>query len=494
MGINRFQNSLTSCRDNPEFYDDKYQLTRRPDLKSRESEESVFKDTIKRSASTDALNLLQRPSENMIAQPNILFSRIGKYVFLTVAMPPYFLLYALPKWLLVEGFHLVVMSMSWLQNATVKHVKKPAQMMKQKVNQLVFFMQMFIKRMIQPIAALKIQLQQFFQKMMYRFGKINEEMFSKLREILKKPSKSIKKLQNSLPYLSENLKKRFENAKNLIKTRALALNEKIVEGTNWMQQLPQLFLGWGNAPLQYLNTIQEKWTKKFAAKLKISSQAAQLCSDWVGKQLGKLNDFGKKILQPLGLVFKKTVKPIFHVIGKNFSSAFNKLSNFLNDRKKRSLEFLEKLQCKIKILTPQQVIDKLLPSSFLSKLPVFLRKLLLKIKENSLILSILNLGIKGIAFVVSSSTKSLKGVSNMQTHIVDHFKLLSDKIKLTFDGILTSIHHAKSLVQKGCKNGLHGSLVVIFMAGILLKWGFESLSETTAKWIAKVSFFSRKAE
>jgi|GEM_PF-6211355 len=494
MAINRSQDSLTSC--NPELYDNIYQVNRRTDLKAISTHAAIPKDTIERSASTEAMNRLQRPSENMVFEPNALFRRIGKYVFLSFAMPPYFLLYGLPKWLLVEGFQFLVAATTSLTKQLKEKSQKPLNLITQKINLLLFFVQMLAKRTIKPVADLGIQLRQFFQNIARYFRKANANVFSRVKESLKKFGQGLKKALGLINQLAENINKRWMNSKNWIKDRALFFNEKIETSVNWIKQTPQFFLGWGNARIQYFNNIRVSWAKKLVSKFQTSSKAAQACTDWVGKQIGLIKNLAKKGLTPLALIYQRMIKPFSRTIANTFRSGWNKLTGFLQDRKKRSLEFLEKVQAKVKSLTPQHALEKLLPTSFLAKLPALIRKILMKIKESPLTDLFFRLSLKGLTFVVVNLTtmlrKLIESISNFYLKVAESLNLFRKQLVQLSKGTLNAIHKSIFLAKKGCENGFHGFLVFVFMIGILLIQGFESLAEITSRWISKVTFFNHK--
>ncbi len=484
MAINRYESSLTSC--DPKDYDNIYQVSKRVDLKSP-TVPVKYADTIERCAAKEAMNRLQRPLENTIMQPNSFFKSVGKYIFLGVAMPPYFLLYGLPKWILVEGYHVVNLALTWLTNQLKEKTEKPIKFITQKINMVMLFLQMTAKRLIKPVADLGIQLRQFFQKLTYGIGKSLQQFFEQSKKILKKP-------QELAERLSHHLQENFKAVRNWVKESALSLNSKIEEGAHWIKEVPQLFLGWGTAQIQQLNNLQASFAEKFGSKFRQSSKAAQTCTEWVSRQMTSIGHLVKKSISPLALVYHKMLKPFMQAINRFFKTSSNKSGQFFNNRKKRMVMVLEEMQKKMKALTPQQAIDKLLPSAFLSRLPAFIRALLLKIKDSSLTLAFFRLGITGVTSVAKVSQAAIEGVSTVYGQFKNQVIAIKDSIVNLSKGTVATIQASGALAGKGCKNGLHGSLVIFFMAGILLKWGFESVGETTSQLINKISFFSRKTK
>jgi len=491
MAINRSQDSMSRC--DPESYDNIYQVDKHRDIKSTHTQVGKYADTIERSASTEAMNRLQRPSENMVFQPSVLFRRIGKVVFLTVAMPPYFLLYGLPKWILTEGIQVLTVAMTWLANGLKEKAEKPLKIITQKLNLFVFLLQTFTKRLIKPVAELGIQLRQFFQSVAQRAIKSAQLIFAAPKKIIQKV---LRMSQELVSRVMENFQRGWVNTKEWTKNQALLFNSKVREGLNWLKIAPQVLSGWSSSKLKSLNSIQASWAKKLVSKFQTSSKAAQKCTDWVGKQLGVVGELFKKAGTPFASFYERFIKPLMHLFIKALKSGANKSGDFFNNRKKRLLLFLENCQSKIKAVTPQQALDKLLPSSFLAKLPLFIRKILIQLKENRVTLTLFRLGLQATRFTVVNlsllAQKMIEGISTFASKAKNCFLVLKERIKFLSKGTRETFNSCAKKTKNGSKTGFHGSLVLICMAGILLAWGFEALGETSTRWFSKISFFSKK--
>ena len=250
MAIYRSSDSLVKC--SPESYDSLYQVSSHPSIKAQRKQNAKAVDSLEKSAATEALNRLQRPSENMVFQPSILFSRIGKMVFLTVAMPPYFLLYSLPRWILVESAHLLMLASNWLFHQGNNYLKKPLVIALEKTQQLLFFMYQFVKRVVKPVAELAIQLKQFFKDSGQRFWAAFLPVFSFPQKYIKN---SLKKGLQPLQTILEKTKDLFEKIgqKSLDTTELFFSNVRVPE---------ENILGEEGKGFQYLmeNLPQERMT------------------------------------------------------------------------------------------------------------------------------------------------------------------------------------------------------------------------------------------
>src|ERR1051325_11606615 len=102
MAIYRPSDSLSRC--DPNLYSNIYDIRKHPDVKPSVSAVTAPKDTIEISREklkTEALSHLRQPGKYLIAFNS--FMRVGKYLFLAIAFPPYLMLYGLPKWIIIEG-------------------------------------------------------------------------------------------------------------------------------------------------------------------------------------------------------------------------------------------------------------------------------------------------------------------------------------------------------------------------------------------------------
>lgn len=483
MAIHRMPDSMSSC--NPELYDNIYQVNKRPDLKSAPVEKPGSKDTIQRSLSKDALNRLQQPSKNMILQQSVLFRRVGKYLFLSVALPPYFLLYGLPKWLLVEGLPVLMGGMGWLGNKVLKQVKKPFNAVLKTMKQVLFFMQMAANRLFVPVAQLGIQVKQFFQRMNQRALNVINRWGNKVYGLVKKP-------RDVASHLMQGVKHKMDEAREWIGDRLKMAHEKIQDGINWVKQSPQIILGWGAAQFQRISQQQANWTQKISSKFQVSKNIAHVCSRFIDRQaqvLKKLFLFGTL---PIVKMHQYAIKPVVQFLKKVISGTWNKLSGFLNDRKKRSLEFLQSAQDKIKSWTPQQALERMFSASFLSKLPMLLRKILNRIKQNVFFQILFNMSFQIFKYVLLNLTKgaqeTIKAISAAVEMISKVYNAVSEWIKNAFQTSLGYIGEGLKYAKDGWDKGFYGFLVLLFMGGILIMWGFEWLGEITARNMSKISF------
>lgn len=482
MGIYRTPDRLTSC--NPELYDNIYQINKRADYKPASVGLDGVKDTIERSPSKEALNRLQQPSKYMIFQQGALFRRIGKYLFLSVALPPYFLLWGLPKWLLVEGLPVLTSAMGWVTTQLQQQLKKPYDAIVQKVNQLLFFIQIFGSRIIKPAASLGIEIGRFFQRMSERVIQITSRIVGGIKKGLKKPS-------SFLADRARGVLSKWIQARAWVSERMHGMQERLQEGLQWIKEVPQNVLSWGGEQIRKAANYQTNWTIKLSSKFQVSKRAAQICSGWAGKQMGALKELVQKGITPIAEFYRNAFKPRLARICGAIKARWSALSEFLNDRKRRTLEFLEQSQERMKTWTAQNALDQLLSASFLKKLPALLRKVLIFLKQNAICRALFNFGFHTVKFVLTHSNQlvqlAIHGFSKIFQQLSRGAQVFSNGVKRAAQTIFGLASVVFGTVKTVWDRVLHGILVLLFMAGILLLWGFEWLGEITGRYLSKVS-------
>ena len=485
MAIYRSSDSLVKC--SPESYDSLYQVSSHPSIKAQRKQNAKAVDSLEKSAATEALNRLQRPSENMVFQPSILFSRIGKMVFLTVAMPPYFLLYSLPRWILVESAHLLMLASNWLFHQGNNYLKKPLVIALEKTQQLLFFMYQFV---VKPVAELAIQLKQFFKDSGQRFWAAFLPVFSFPQKYIKN---SLKKGLQPLQTILEKTKDLFEKIGQKTKERLQLFGSKLAEATATIKTPMQLFLGWGPEQFKKIEWRQKSWVRKSAANLKGASELATNYMNLAAQGLKKAILVLKNGVTPIALAYQRFFAPVWSQLKTKIGAQIKIIKEFFQKKKQRFLLFLEGVQKKAKVLTVEDALEKFFPTHFLAKLPLFMRQFLLKLKSSKamhlVFLGLLNSGRFLVVRASSIVVAVINSLSEFSSKIAQFLGSITHQVT-RFTKVTSS--YFPSIKQKS-KGGLYHFLVFVCMGVILAKWGLEAVAEMNAKWLSKFSL-AKKAQ
>lgn len=476
------RDTMTTC--NPELYENKFTLDIRRSEFKISSTQPGSKDTIERSLSKEALDRLQQPSKDTIVQSSYLFRRIGKYVFLAAALPPYFILYGLPKWLLVEALPTLMSALASVTNNVQQKLLKPFNVVVQKLNQVLIFIQMISKRILMPVAKLAIEVRQFFQRFNVRTRQFFGNMAQNVKNVFKGPGELASNLM-------ARIKNRWSASSQWIAEKAMVAHKRVQEGINWVKQSPHLLMEWGTAQVQRMVSTQANWKRKMSPTFQGSKNAAAACSGWVGKQLGSAKKLVTWGFSPIVKLYQEALKPLFNFFKKSISDGMNKMSDFFNNRKKRVLGYLQGAQERIKSWTPQEAIERLFSKSFLSKLPALLRNFLIKVKQNSVFQLLFRMGFRLVKFVLLQSTKvsqlAVEGISFLVNKVSQVYNQASAQIKKIFTKLLFTVDSCIVYARELSKKGFYGSLVLLIMGGYLVLWGFEWLGEITTRYLSNLT-------
>lgn len=482
MVIHRQSDSLTKCPD--ELYNNMFTLEKRPS--AHHSTHAVHpKDTIERCLNKEALDRLQRPSQDTIAQPSYLFRRIGKYVFLTVALPPYFLAYGLPKWILVEALPTLFSALTMVAKKFQDKLQKPLARIIETLNQMLFYVKMLSQRIITPVAKFGIEVRQFFQRLSERGQEFFENLGKALKEGVNKPLTVISELM-------ERSKESWNATVRWISEKVQIAQQSVKESFNWMISSPALLFNWGAAQMQKINEGRQQWRVSMNMKLQSSKNMAQACTQWVNQQFSSVKGLALAAFLPLVKLHQGTIKPLFNFVSESLKNVKNAMSGFLGNRKKRTLEFLSRAQGRMKELTPNQALERIFSNNFLTKLPVLLRNILLALKQNAFFQACFGAGFRGFQFfflqVARLVTAGIMGISQVAHKVSEGYAALVQQVKKLLlkakDTVIGSLNFCKKVWDRG----FYGGVVLAIMGGYLMLWGMEWLGEITAQWMAKLSF------
>lgn len=258
----------------------------------------------------EALHCLKHSSKYLIPQPG--FMRIGKYLFKAVAFPPYFILYGLPKWMIltalpemISQFILVLRSVitklnEWVEfssrhfiafnqwaKQTLELLFRPIEIFFLQINNILcklprFFLQL-LSKIEKKIHFLKLFNGKFILRTIYNqikeFTFSHKQLIKQIAErfsntlkgyaqILRAPSLLLKFLVNQFPLPNQKLKNAYEIAlkdtnllMNGLKKQSEILKLKL---TAQLSRGKAIFL---NVSTPFVNHLKHK-LKKYSRNLK----------------------------------------------------------------------------------------------------------------------------------------------------------------------------------------------------------------------------------
>lgn len=494
MSVDRSSDSLS--RWDPSSSSSLYDVRKQPAIQqTAESDKKIegitgSKDTIEVSLSKEhlkqeAINRLRRPAKFMIAQQG--FMRIGKYLFLSLTLPPYLLLYGLPKWVVVEALPALFSPLIRVAKALGAKIKKPVQVVQKRWVQFVQAIQQVGMGLIQPVIRLMSDMRQGIRRFQERVNGYFKGFRKKAHVALLLPGVKIKE---AMKYLQ----KRATEWTEKIGRSARALAENIQGGLQTLKEVPVQFLGWGQAQFQRLNEYTVSWKKSWGQRLHRSQRLTERAMGWMAKQSHQII---KKItvpIQPFITFYRQKWKPRWQQFKQMCGRKWKEGNHAFHQKHQKMLQRLQKRQEQLKNLSYMQAMEHLFSGGWFTRLPRLLQEILKKLFFHSF----------------------MRGIGSRLIHfyswMVGHFFALPSRcisvVLRSMQALSKSLQSVKKFLKSGGQTGgrffmagqqkggrwiwfsAYYVLLSFTMGGILFAWGMESAKTITLSLMARISFKS----
>lgn len=470
MALNRTSDSLSRC--DPNLYSNIYDVRKRPDIKNHPvaATQPTHKDTIEISRDKlkeEALSRLRHSSSFVIAQNS--FMRVGKYLFLAVAFPPYFLLYGLPKWILVEGlpavFSLVMMGWNKVQQKAKKSVDHGVL----KTQQMFQYFQKLAQVFIQPVVRLAFEfrraIRRFFDRGSQFFKGINEKIKLGLLIPGKKMAQGMERIQ-----------KKFVQMKEKLKQQTAQLADRLQEGIQWIRQAPLTLFSWGQFQFQRLSERGVSKSAPLVKRWRSSQQNAQKATEWVSRQVKRGTHGIKRAFEPATAFYRKHILSNCRKIKMSIHGKWKRARDFFGKKHQQSLNYLEKKQQRLKELSAQHLIHRIMSQMWLPNgLKGWIQKLLSHpfvkgLCETAIRLYALIAGacLLAFSFLLRGMSQGTRLISQLGETVGSYAKILGSQVSVVLN---TGGRICRTVVLYG----LYYSFLYTFMTLIVLAWGIRSL-------------------
>jgi hypothetical protein len=488
MSIYRSSDSLSRCDQN--LYSNIYDVRKRSDLKSDSpaATRSIHKDTIEIShdkLKEEALHRLRHTSKYTIAQNS--FMRIGKYLFVAIAFPPYFAIYGLPKWLLVEGVPALFSMWVWMWKKIQHQSQKQMATGVQKAVQLTHFVQRLAQVLMQPFVHLALEIRQNIRRLRVQTQQMLRNLFEKGKGVLSQP---LLKLNEGLKHLQKRLSQVREKWSQQVET----ITTRMQEGIQWVKQSPQIFLGWGQTQWQQLNQKVMLKGTHWKHQVKTSYQLAQRLTDKVFKEVRNGLSFVKKGYLPLIKFYQQQWLPRWQKVHANSTRRWEQAKEFFQQKHQRTQAFLQAKQEKLKHLTSQRLIHYFMSHPWMGKLPLRLQELLKKLLAHTIVRAICDKGVKIYSLIarliLRAVSYGLKGIAQGTTLIMRVGNWARAIINTAFQKTLAISQIGQRICLKSLLYSIYYSLLFTAITLILAVWGLRLLGEYMNSFTSKLHFKS----
>ena len=166
MGLHRVPDSASRCDPDSYLYANIYDVRKRVDMKSEPIVSAVSKDTLEISTERlkeEAVSRLSHVPKYEIFQMS--FMRIGKYLFVAAALPPYLVLYVVPKWVLLEVLPALLSLYQVVWQSLNQKIKGPLNIVVNVCTEGAKWTKNGLNVLIQPIVRVALEVTEWARQM-----------------------------------------------------------------------------------------------------------------------------------------------------------------------------------------------------------------------------------------------------------------------------------------------------------------------------------------
>lgn len=466
MAIHRPSDSLTRC--DPGLYSNMYTINSHASFKPQ-TVAPVKKDTLEISREKlkeEAIQKLHRPIKFVIAQQS--FMRIGKYLFLAIAFPPYLAIVELPRWALSTAIPFILSTYAWLWSKVKKTVEPRLDTANHYMEHIRQFFGTMNRRLIPPVERLILHIRHTVQRMLQSAQFVKPKMLE-----LRNQLKSILAIPRG--YFRERLdltRKKIAEIKAWSVEKGEKASELVQETLQRIKQSPQMFLGWGQMQIQNLNEKLAIWKPVWNKPLEKSKNLTDKVIGWTLRHLKNEGAGLKKELSSFFNMLNKHLQPGWQMVKR----INRKMSEFFQDKHKRALIFLQKKEKRLKEFSRERwehLWISRLPSqwqSFLKRIfnHPLTQKLFKQMKDAYCFVALPILQFCQFLLIAAG-----KGASQVSTN---YGKLKDFIIQMGFN-LHEYMQMALIKSQRFAFLGLYYFLLGTIMSGVLFSWAINSAGE-----------------
>lgn len=453
------RDSLSGC--NPSAYSNPYEIRNHRNFKPVPPVvKPISKDTIEISREKlqkDALNRLRHVSKLVILQHS--FMRIGKYLFLAIAMPPFVLLYEIPKWSFVVLIPAMMNLTTILWKKVHKGIDKQTKLVTHILNMMVLKIKQAAHKLIQPIINVALEIGHILQR-------FKEPMMALLWPLKEKLVKAKDRALGTLNKL------RNKGAKAL---EAMTHPVKILQsGIEVLKSIP-LFVY--QKAVQFFKSRES--VKKFSLGLGTSQRIAQGSMKWIEGKMASCKQGFESLSTGFKEVFKSVFNPIANFMKKAILERWVPVQNNVKTRYERFRRFIKSGISKYEALKQR----RFLPSYSFNSMPSFIRSKLQEWVKNEkvriviqtttkLFFSFMYYLLRGIDLLLALVQKM---IVKMLSCVFPLMRLLNNCFHKGF----TFLFKFMAVFGKVCRQLFYHFLVCGMMLGFILLGALQLLAETT---------------
>lgn len=473
------RDSLRPC--NSQDYSTQFQIHDHPDYKPSPIREtpSTSKDTIqtyRNDLKQEALNRLRHTSDAVVYQKMALVVRIGKYLFLAAAVPPYLLLYSIPKWIVVEAIIPLFQTFFNMATKVQKTISERLEIITQKLTQILDRLRGTIRGLISPIFKFSTDIATTLKKMydnvaafLARLSDIKLPSFRpkfRLGNVLANKMNTIKdKIKMARARIRQAIDHSIDKIRQQVQDVFRPLTDKIAIPLAFAQKLFNKL-----NPLPRLRTLRGFMPSRppipqvFPQALQHSRQLAEQVTAFIAQ---KMHAVGKRIQQTY-----LTAKAL---LSSGPSKIWTRIRHALRDGRQGSMNFLKGKFASLKKRVNVKALKALVPPVVYSWIPQSIRQAILDFISKFFS----HPAVRKVSSGMSAFAKVLKQVAQL---FMNSLRLTMHRLKSFLKALgkfcLKFVPPVSDRIKTSLKKILYHSLVALFMVSILMAWGLKLVGET----------------
>lgn len=481
------QSTLARCDDTR--YSSIYDVNDHPDLRktsAASTTQPIQRDTLQISQDElkkDALKRLNHTSKYFIVQQG--FMRIGKYLFLAVALPPYVVAYKIPKWIVVECLPWVVSFLKPIGQKIGLPVKRQVEIVIHKLIRMAQQIQAILSGIIQPIIGAMLGFNHMLQRM-------NRRTLHFFKGVGKRFAHSFSALKQAANRIIHPIQHRFGKAQQWLANQASHVWAPMRGALNWLRKKPKLSSLKIGARFSRIQGPWNAFQHQFQTRFQRAQQIANRATDWMAHKWG-----------PVGRLLESSGHAIIHACQRYVYPPLKKMrqwmrtgSEFLKNKHEQFQNWIHKTKVKVQLLTTDDILDSLsaFPSLFWW-VPQPIRRVLKFLFWNPFIQVLVHGILKGCSaglhYVLMGLEWGVKGIGQICQFLGKAVKDGRHAMSILASKLFSYPALLLSFIRTGCRKVVYSMLVFLVMFGILLVWGMELLVSSPRYLDAYMPIFSR---
>lgn len=420
----------------------------------------INKDTLeisKEKLTQEALNRLRHVSKFVIVQNS--FMRVGKFLFVAVAIPPFLLLYEIPKWTLMVALPQILSVCSVFFQKASKVAKSKTKIVTEYISKISLLIKKKLNVLLAPLVRVMMEIQELVRRVGHKVTRFLSQIHQRILRRQDQVKKSISKVRDGFNKINEWVQ-------NPIK----AFNEMLGK----LRELPN------HAFQMCLNFFKSRESvKKLSQGIKLSQNLAENTVNWVSSKFINAKLKAEQVTLHLKKFYQGIIRPIVEAVKNAIIAKWNPFQNKVKKRFLEARQFIQKGTEFFEFLQKRPH----LPHFEFAWMPAFIRGKLQTWMKNEIVQAVIKGIIQFILFVVVNILKGidliLKTVHQVIAFIAKWIKPIAAIIKRSISWVLNKLTYSLALFGKLTKLVLYHLIVTLFMVGLVFIWGLRIAGETT---------------